>query len=110
MLIDDPVEEPLNQEQMRAGHCWRFDFAGIDDLQHIMLGDFADRSIPPRCNEDGAQNVLDVFGGTLPWQLLINEILRDLGERMLDAQRRLTRCRLTLCGLDHTWVEALVDL
>ena len=109
VLIDHPVEEPLDQDQQRAGHLRCGALLGVDDLQHVELGDLADRSVAPCGDEDGAEVALGHLAAALLCQLVGDEGFRDVGERMLDAQRPLTGCLLAGFGLDHGGVDALGD-
>ena len=110
MLIDAPVEEPPDQDQQCAGHLrCAAALLGVDDLQHIELGDFGDGSLPPDGDEVGAEVALGNLAAALLRQLVGDERLGGAAEGMLDPQRPLTGFLLTGFLLDHGGVDALVD-
>ena len=94
---------------MRGPSAVRRALLGVDDLQHVELGDFGDRPVAPCGDEDGAEVALGDLAAALLCQLVGDEGFRDGGERMLDPQRPLTGCLLTGLGLDNRRVDALVD-
>ena len=109
VLIDAPVEKPLDHDQQPARRVWRGALLRVDDFQHVELGDFADRSVAPCGDEVGAEVALHRLAAPLLRQLVPDESLGGVAERVPDAQRPLTVCLLTRLGLDTGRVEALGD-
>ena len=85
VLIDYPVEKPLGQDQMCTRHLRCLPLLGVNDLQNVVFADLANRPVDPASDEDGAQNALHLSGLPFRTQLVGNEGIRDVCERMFSA-------------------------